>query len=200
MRKLLFAGAAFGCLMMGPQMAKADSPIYTFSGSGLAGGTLASPGEGWEYSVSLPSTSDVGWGSPGVTAGGSQTYGEAIPATDFEITFNSAIIDASQLNLSSDCGPGTPGIVFCSSSDGGLHNFQWAPTLIGTNGIVFDAPAGVQLSTGNAYVVNIFLEPGAGVNGGSFTGNWSTGVPEPVSLSVLGVGLFALGWLRRRRM
>jgi hypothetical protein len=193
MRTLLLAGAAAGCLMLGPQIAKADSPIYSFSDSGDSGHLVGSQ-EFWQYGSggTTPPNGDLAWGSPGINAG-SAIYGESIAATDFEITFNQATIDSTVLG--SSCAQGA--IVFCSDTGGG--NFvQWTPTLVGDNGIVFDAPAGVQLAQNGQYFTDIYLNPD-GVSGGSFSGDWSISVPEPAGLSVLGAGLFALGWLRRRR-
>ncbi len=203
MRKLLLTGAAFGCLMMGPLSAQADSPIYSFTGSGTTG-SLVGSNEVWQYGgLPPPSTSDVNWGSPGIGANGQglggASYGETISATDFQITFAKPL-DAGQINNSGGCGGGNNGgTAFCSFV--GANPVQW-PATFGTDSITFDAPPGVSLKQGGAYFVNIFLSPGEGVSGGSFSGDWSaegTAVPEPASLSMLGAGLLSFGWFRRRR-
>ena len=194
MRTLLLTGAAFGCLMMGPLSARADTPIYTFSGSGGVGtsGTLLGLTQAWAYGGPHPS-SDIGWGSPGVSAGAT-TYAQSIPATDFQITFTSGTLDASQITVGNNAGCGgagsTSGTQFC------VGGVQWVATPIGTNGIVFDAPAG-SLTHNQTYHVNVFLSSIG--DSGKFTGDWSISVPEPTSMGVVGSGMLALNWFRRRR-
>jgi hypothetical protein len=209
MRKLLLAGAAFGCLMMGPQAAKADVPIYNFSGAGTSGnlfGTPSSIDELWQYTHGTSqhpypnSNTDIGWGSPGI-GGNFDTYGRSIPATDFQITFGSSVtLDPDQIPVgdATGCVPNasggsTGGTVFCAGST------PWTIASFTTNSITFDAPAtgpGSSLHHGDNYFVDIFLE---GTSGASFTGDWSgVPAPEPASLSMLGAGLLALGWARRR--
>jgi hypothetical protein len=190
-RKLLLAGGAFGCLMLGPLAAKADSPIYSIGSSGnLVGGN-----EGWSY---VTSAGDVVWGSPGFGSGRAQ-YGETISATDFEITFASTVtIDPNQIDVAGVC-PGGTGTIFCEGANPATA-VQWPATLVNPHTIVFDAPSGDSLKLNGDYSVNVFLESGAAVLDGAFTGDWSGAtVPEPTSLALLGMSFLILGWLRAQR-
>ena len=195
MRKLLLTGAAFGCLMMGPLSARADSPIYAFSGSGTSGNLIGGL-QYWTYGgVPTLAPDDIGWGSPGATGSANAvSYGQPITATDFEIIFTSGALDASQIDTGSTCGSGGPngGTVFCA------NGVPWIATAVGTNGILFEAPSTDPLTTSGTYFVNVFLSSKG--TDGAFTGDWSgASVPEPASLGIVGTGLFTLGWFRRRR-
>jgi hypothetical protein len=192
MRKLLLTGAAFGCLMMGPQAARADTVLYPFSGSG-SGGHLVGPQETWQYSTS----GTIGWGSPGISRA-KATYGETTPATDFQITFPGVTLASAIAAEGAGCKGGTVTTTqFCVGANASSL-VQWAPTEINGNTIVFDAPTGQSLPKNKEYFVDIFLN--SIPDGGGFSGGWSVSVPEPASLAVLGAGLFTLGWARRKRI
>jgi len=202
MRKLLLAGVAATALVGVCGAANANVVVgRTFSGVGPSGFLdPATPSEPWEYGSTTPiltgsgaATTDVGWGSPGVSAGETPSN-ETESVTNFEITFATGTLDLAQitqgagLNCDGDEGGGT---VFCAGT-----GTVWTPVVVSPSSIAFFAPAGTELDPGQLYFVNIMLLDGG--SGSAFTGAW-TSMPEPSTLALLGAGLAGFGIMRRRR-
>lgn len=175
-------------------LAKADSIVIPFSGSGSSG-TIA-PGEPW----SINDYGTYSWGS----RGGEGTLAWASPVGDITgltIHFlglpNGVVIDDIDL-APPKCGGGTK---LCPGP-GTLTGIGWTPTLSADGSTVtFDAPVGIlgiPLGPGQHYLVIVNFSGNEG-DSVSFTGGWISPVPEPGTVWLLGAGLAALGDVVRRR-
>ncbi|MCB1886966.1 MAG: PEP-CTERM sorting domain-containing protein [Rhodocyclaceae bacterium] len=194
-RHLASAVLALGLVASAP--ASAD---IAFSGTGLFG-TLASPGETWQWGTP-PS-----WSSPGVGAG-LAIYGGTEDAIGFRIAFQAEngttpTIDPASIatgNTSACAGGSLGGTTFCGQPLG----TPWVATLINDLTIEFLAPASDPLSLGGSYFVNIFFTGDDAPI--AFTGAWLTevvtpppGVPEPGTVALLAAALAGAGFVGRRR-
>ncbi len=205
MRTLLLAGVAATALVGVVETANAGI-LRTFYSPGGSSGVLdpADRSEPWQYGSNTPilgpsgATTDVGWGSPGVSEG-ITAYNGPGSASDFEITFANATIDPAQIaiGMAADCaGSEGGGTVFCGPSGPGGGIGQWAVTGYGTNWITFMGPPGTDMAEGQDYFVNIMLLQGG--TGSGFNGAW-TGVPEPSTWAMLLAGFAGLGLVGWRR-
>jgi hypothetical protein len=177
---------------------------YTFSGSGTSGNFTGQAGE--PFSVNFDGgTLMPDWGSPGVSAGVTP-YLESSPAFGLILTFaGGGPINANQIAIGNGaaCGGTTVGgTTFCTLSS--TVNDIWDAFLVGTNTIEFLAQdSSFYLTHGQNYFVNIFFDREAPT---SFTGTWltefspnPTTVPEPATLSLIGLGIAGIAVSRRRR-
>jgi hypothetical protein len=158
-----------------------------FSGSGTSG-TL-SPGGPWI--INFADTDS--WSIPGV-ANGTVPWNGSVAAWDFHISFSGlpqGVVIST--DYGTDCTGGVSGgTVMCSEP----WDTPWTPTLDGPSAISFVAPG--PMYPDDSFFVNImFTGPVSSVD---FTGEWSTAVPEPATLGLLGASLFglAIAGFRRR--
>lgn len=77
-------------------------------------------------------------------------------------------------------------------------NVDWTRVING-NTVEFFAPAGTSLDSGESFAVSVLFIGGEGIR--TFEAHWTTAVPAPASLVLLGFGLAGLGaatWRRAR--
>ena len=170
------------------------------------------PSEPWTYGSLTPildangvSTTDVGWGSPGVSRGVTPYNGPG-SASDFEIVFGTtltgvqAMLDPAQiaLGMTMGCaGEEGGGTVFCGPSGPTGAFGQWAVTAYGSNWITFTGPAGTDMKEGQNFFVNIMLLDGGG--GAAFSGAWTGSIPEPATWAMMLMGFAGLGYAGYRK-
>jgi PEP-CTERM motif len=203
MRTLLLAGVAAIALVGVTETANAAGNIIrTFYSPGGSSGILdpADGSEPWTYGSFTPilnasgvSTTDVGWGSPGVSRGYTAYNGPG-SASDFEITFATATLDFAQIAQGMAMG--------CAGSEGGGTTFcgpngQWAATSWTANSITFTGPPGTDMKEGQDYFVNIMLLDGG--SGSGFNGAWTGTIPEPATWAMMLMGFAGLGYAGYRK-
>jgi hypothetical protein len=216
MRTLLLAGVAAVALVGVAESASAailrefSSPAtyYPYPGPYPTGYLdPVAPSEPWTYGSFTPildangaSTTDVGWGSPGVSRGLTGYNGPG-SASDFEIVFGQtltgvqAMLDPAQiaLGMTQGCaGQEGGGTVFCGPTGPTGALGQWAVTAYGPNWITFTGPPGTDMEEGQQFFVNIMLLDGGG--GAAFSGAWTGGVPEPSTWAMMLIGFAGLGF------
>lgn len=140
------------------------------------------------------------WGSPGVGAGVT-AYLEADQAYGLLLTFSGASINAASITIGNGAGCAgstSGGTTFCTLSPTDI----WTASLNGTDSIAFLAQdPSFYLTNGQNYFVNVFFDGSAPrtVSGTWLTSFTPTLVPEPITLSVFGIGVAGALVMRRRK-
>jgi hypothetical protein len=201
----IVATAAFAAFLAGAATAYADVPEIFIDGSGYTGtagdgntGTDAF-GNPWRWTKTTAGGFSPGagfsvWGTPGLDFGNA-TYDDKVtdvPANDFQISFV-----GFGLSINQTLSPGTPADFTQYTrfeSWNGSEFVAWTPVYDGTKTVTFYAPAGVTLTNGSEYFVNVLLnqKTWSGENAG-FTAGFSAAVPEASTWVMLGLGFAAVG-------
>ncbi len=200
----IVAAAAFAASLAGATTAYAFVPETYIDGSGYSassgGGNSGTDafGNPWLWSKTTGSGSSPGagysvWGTPGL-GDGNATYDNMVsdtPATDFQISFV-----GFGLSINQTLSPGLPSdyteYTRFESYTGGQF-VAWTPVYDGGKNITFYAPAGVSLTNGAEYFVNVLFNQKtfSGKNAG-FTAGFSAAVPETSTWVMFGLGFAAV--------
>jgi len=170
----------------------ANALNLTWTGSGVIGSDPL--GHPW----TLRSDSGTNfWGIPGIGLG-VVPFCPACPPTDWVTDFHITFHDLPQGVEIIENGPETVGgFTLATRFNNDSQSVLW-PRMIMGNTVWFVASSNAdRLDPGENFFVNVaFSGPVSAVN---FTAEWTMDVPEPATLAIFGLGLAAIGAMRRRR-
>jgi hypothetical protein len=169
--------------------ARADNIVIAFSGSGSSG--TITPGGQWVINAN----STDSWGIPGYGDGAINWPGPGGEINDLTITFSGLPTGVEIDELSSDeCTDDATGL--CDVATG----TAWTGTISdGGAEVTFTAPDGTYLGAGDPFFVNVLFSGDEGTTV-TFTGGWSSPVPEPSSVILLLTTLLAVAFVARKRI
>jgi hypothetical protein len=167
-------------------------------------------GSGNSGTISTTPTATEAWGvdnAPGVHAWGIPPPGSGTSTVQWNGSTTETEFTVRFTNLPSGVtiftGP-DKGIFFEDTNGFNLWDHSISPDALS---ITFTAPAGTSLAPGDFFRVEVDFSGPLSSNGVAFTGAFDpqlapTGVPEPSTLTLLGIGslgLLGYGWRRRRQ-
>jgi hypothetical protein len=171
--------------------------------SGVAGGGDSgadAQGNPWLWSTTTGGGPSA-WGAPGFGLG-TNVFNTSTgnTANDFTVSFSYGT-DAAILTTPSPSPVGYNEYTRFTSDENGVTS-AWTPVYSGAKSVTFDAPAGVVLSNGDEYFVNVVFTNGSisGSNAG-FDASFSTtgAIPEASTWLMMLAGFGALGFVGYRR-
>ena len=178
----------------------AHATAILWSGSGSDG--LDPFGEHWEARNDRVAAGCVGcgsWGIPGLGSG-TRPFTGPYTFTDFHISF-SGLPSGVTLNAA----PATSGFGYDETTRFSVSPFSadtstlWVRFMFDDSVSFVAADPGTYLFPGRPFFVNVTFTGPINPDRLRFEAAWTTFVPEPTMTALLGLGLAAIGLVRRRR-
>ena len=128
---------------------------------------------------------------------GNAIYKSATPATDFGVVFFNPFDSLLAINETpTNSVQGFTEWTRFESYSGGVYT-EWTPVYISPQQVDFFAPAGVELTWGEQYFVNVLFtqKTVSGATNTGFVAAFSGNIPETSTWAMLGIGFAGIGLL-----